>query len=382
MNETTIESIDSGQARAFRRRVLRGLKRVGAVILISGILAGCCVMVDETEFVIIERLGEIRAVFDRPTDRGLHFRFPWPIENVRRFDRRLQLFDPPGREVFTRDRKNITVDAFVCWKIAEPDGASADARTRPVVRFFRGLGSIDVAEARLDNRVRSVLNTHVGQVEFMNLFNVQDSERGPTDDETGLIERISREVLEQVRRRPGDDVSIDEQLGIDVVDVRIKRINFPAGNQQAVFDRMKSERRRIAEGYRSSGMAENLAIRSRADRRYNAVLARAKGDAERIRGEGEAQAIAILNQAHAQDPEFHQIMRTLDTYRSIVNDRTTLVLSASSNLFKLLTQGIPDTPSAERVVPEPTDTPTRRHSRTSRLGDAHHGHSASEPDAQ
>ena len=119
---------------------------------------------------------------------------------------------------------------------------------------------------------------------------------------------------------------------------------------------MKSERRKIADRYRSAGLAENTVIKSYADRQYNEILARANADAERIRGKAEAEAITILNAAHAQDPEFYRVIRTLDSYRTILNERTTLVLSASSNLLKMLTEGIPEIlPASGPRTSDPAD---------------------------
>jgi membrane protease subunit HflC len=265
----------------------------------------------------------------------------------------VQLFDPPGREIFTRDKKNVTVDAYVCWKIAEPpEGGSASPAERPVVKFFRSLGTVDVAEARLDSRVRSTLNTEVGRVELSELLHADDSESGPRSNGGAWLERVSRRVREQLEHQTDEAEPLAARLGIEVVDVRIKRINFPAGNQQAVFERMRSERKKIADRYRSAGLAENTVIKSRADLQYNELLSKARRDAEQIRGEAEADAIAVLNRAHAQDPEFYRVMRTLDTYEKILNERTTLVLSASSSLLKLLTEGVPNAPSA------PSDNPT------------------------
>ena len=116
-------------------------------------LSTAIVFVDETEIVLLERLGTVAAVLDRPDDRGLNVKLPWPLGTARRFDRRTQLFDPLGREVFTRDRKNVTVDAYVCWKIAKsrPDAELLD---RPAMRFFRSLGTNETAQARLETRVR------------------------------------------------------------------------------------------------------------------------------------------------------------------------------------------------------------------------------------
>ena len=328
---------NSGLGRKLRRALLAAV--VAALVLL--LLATSVVFVDETEFVVTERLGRIAAVYDRPEDRGLHIKAPWPIETVRRFDRRVQLFDPPGRELFTRDKKNVMLDAYVCWKIADPREDAPEGE-RPVVRFFRSLGSIDVAEARLDSRMRSVLSKQLGQVELSGLLNVTDSESGPGEDGAGLLEQISDQVRRQVVQRPGEKGSLRERLGIEIVDLRIKRLSLPEGNQQAVFERMRSERRKIAERYRSAGMAEHRMIRSQADRQYNEILAKARAEAERIRGEAEAEATRILNQAHALDPEFYRVLQTLETYRKIVNPKTTLVLSASSELLKLLTQGVPE----------------------------------------
>src|SRR3712207_4114909 len=128
----------------------RGALLLAAVALALSLLGTCAVLVDETEYVLVERFGEIVAVYDRPDDRGLRFKLPWPVETVRRFDRRVRLFDSPARELFTSDRKNVTVEAYVCWRIAEPDSdGTAGLEGRPVVRFFRGLGGVDVAEQRL-----------------------------------------------------------------------------------------------------------------------------------------------------------------------------------------------------------------------------------------
>ena len=341
------ETLDQRPSRV-GARLLRLCVTLALTALVLCLLISSVVFVDETEYVIVERLGHISAVYDLAESRGLHFKLPWPISTVRRFDRRVQLFDPPGREIFTRDKKNITIDTYVCWRIAQADGAGGTSQLdRPVVRFFRTLGGNDVAEARLDSRVRSILSTQIGQVELSSLLNVEDSEGGPPDAQAGLLENISTGVREHVKQRPAEDASLGDRLGIEIVDVRIKRVNFPLGNQQAVFERMKSERKKIADRYRSAGMAQNTVIKSQADRQYNEILAKADADAERIRGEAEAESISILNRAHAQDPEFYRVMRTLDSYRTILNERTTLVLSASSNLLKMLTEGITQPPPAD-----------------------------------
>lgn len=300
------------------------------------------VFVDESEFVLVETLGRIVAVYDRVDphggDRGLHLKLPWPVAMVRRFDRRQQLFDPPGREMFTRDKKNITVSSYLCWKIADPTDANAPLRDRPVVRFFRSLGNVETAEARLEARVRSALEIQLGKVELTDLLRVTGAEGGPSGDSP--LTTIAGQALAELKLHAGDE-SMRDRLGIDLVDLRIKRINLPEGNRTAVYERMRTERERIAERYRSSGLAEKTRIESQARRQSDELLARAEADAERIRGDGEAEAIHILNQAHASDPEFYEFQRTLATYTKILSERTTLVLSSGSRLFRLLTEGVP-----------------------------------------
>ncbi len=333
--------------------------------VLGALIASSVLFVDETEHVIVEHLGRIAAVYDRPESRGLHWKWPWPIGTVRRFDRRIQLFDPPAREIFTRDRKNITVDAYVCWQI--PDGPSADVPVdaRPVVRFFRSVGAPEIAHTRLDSRLRSILATEFGRIELSDLMAVADLEAGPGPQNASVLAALARDVHQQLRQRPAESEPFTDRLGITIVDVQIKRINFPLGNQAAVFERMRSERRKIADRYRSAGMAENAKIRSLADRQYEEIIAKATADSERIRGQAEAEALAVLNEAHSQDPTFYRFLRTLDAYRRIFNERTTIVLSASSELMRLLTEGIPagdaksnSTDGRVKTTARPPDTKT------------------------
>ena len=316
------------------RRLGRWVLGLAACLLASTMI----VFVDETEFVIVARFGRIVSVFDRPEQRGLQVKWPWPLETVRRFDRRLQLLSPPGREAFTHDRKNVTVEAYVLWKVA--DGTAQDLSSRPVVRFFQSLGGIDVAEARLSSRLQSILTEQIGQSELAALLAARDSEAAPSESQ-GPLEKVSAEIRRELMQRADEKDSLRDRQGIEIVDVRIRRLNLPTGNMRAVFERMRSERQKIAERYRSAGLAENRMIRSLADRQAGELLAKANAEAERIRGDGDADAIRILNEAHSRDPEFASTLQTLEAYKQILNERTTLVLSASNSLLKLLVEGIP-----------------------------------------
>ena len=333
------------------RKTARHLASYSAVVLACGLLVSSCVFVDETELVLVERLGQITAVYDKPADRGLQFKLPWPVETVRRFDARVQLLDPPAGEMVTRDKKNITVDTYLCWKIADPGETSGTGPSdSPVFRFFTALGNVETARVRLSERVIPQLRTRIGETDFGQLVDVRDSQAGPETTDAGLLARIPQEVRNELV------TSVRDLYGIELVDVRIKRLNFPRQNQLSVFERMKTERKKIAEQYRSDGLAENTKIKSRADLQYNEIIANAQREAEVIRGQADADALSILNQAHSQDPEFYRFTRTLESYRRILNERTTLVLSASNSLLKLLTEGLPEESTPGRTPASPPTT--------------------------
>ena len=313
-----------------------GRLRPALWLVLLGAALTSVVLVDENEFVIVVRLGVITAVYDQTqpsaSDRGLHFKWPWPIATVRRFDRRELLFDPPAREMFTRDRKNVTVSSFLTWRIPSAKAADIPLENRPVVQFYRRLGSRENAEARLDARLSAV----------------------------------AQRTLAALTAATGQDSPV-ENLGLELLDLRIRRINLPEGNRIAVYERMRTERLRIAERYRSAGAAERLRIESQAQRQSDELLARADADAERIRGEGEAQALTILNEAHALDPQLYELQRTLAAYSQILNRQSTVVLSAGSRLFSLLHEGLP--PSTSASPPPPVVAPQTNAARANSSGE-------------
>lgn len=332
---------------------LRSLLIGVTILVVMGWLSTAVLFVQETEAVLIERFGRLVAVYDRPEDRGLQWKWPWPIELAHRFDGRIQLLDPAGRELLTRDRKNIVLDAWVSWRIADADPEPVDdLANRPSVRFYRAFGHHEFATTRLATRLRSILANRIGQTELSDILNSTD-----TDSQETALAMLNQTVLEELRRQPHEEDNFANRFGVEILDFGIKRLNFPEGNRRAVFARMQSERQKIASRYRSEGEAEAQKIRSRADLQAAAILGKAQADADRIRGAGEAAALALLNAAHAQDAEFYRVLRTLDSYRNILSPKSTLVLSTSSELFRLLTDGLPpsrkEPPSSSQEALEP-----------------------------
>ena len=352
MNDNAIAT----DTRAPRSRSLLALAALALACCLAG---SSCTFIDESEWVLVERLGQVVRLLDQPQDRGLNWKLPWPIETTRTFDSRVQVYDPPGGEMVTADKKNITVDAYLCWRIASNNTAAptaaptaAEPSDRPLYRFFTTLGTTQAAHVRLSEHVLPALRTRLGETDFDQLVSVNGSESGPENARPGQLVSIPQSVRAELVELLG------QRYGIELIDVRIKRLNFPQQNQVAVYERMKTERKKIAEQYRSEGLAENTRIRSQADLQYSQILANARRDADLIRGRADADSLRILNQAHRRDIDFYRFTRTLASYRTILNDRTTLVLSGSSELLKLLTHGVPSAPNSNTDPPTPTPTAT------------------------
>ncbi len=264
--------------------------------------------VTETEFAIVTQFGRpVRTV----TTAGLHAKLPF--QGVLRFDRRLRVYNPRPSEFLTRDKKNLVIENYVCWQIRNPE------------RFVQTVGDITAAEMRLHDTVWSGLSAALGNYDLESLVNSNP-------------ERLQGDELMETLTRLTDRRAL-EQYGIEVVDVRIKRLNLPEQNQQSVFARMRAERERIARQYRAEGEEQALKIRADADRQKEEILSAAYRDAEKIRGDGDAQSTRIYGAAYSRDPQFYKLVRTLEAYKKILDDKTTVVLSSDSDLLRLLTKG-------------------------------------------
>lgn len=266
--------------------------------------------VRETEFVLVTQFGRpVRTV----TQAGLNCK--WPFQTAIYFDRRLRTYDPRPSEFLTRDKKNVVIESYVVWKIEDPG------------RFVQTVGDPVAAEMRLHDIIWSGLSAALGTHNLESIVGTEPEKVETTAMLDSLTALTGRAAL--------------EQYGIDVVDVRIKRLNLPEQNKQSVYARMRAERQRIARQYRAEGEEQALRIRADADRQREEILSLAYKQAENIKGQGDAESTRIYGQAYSKDPGFYKLLRTLESYKKILDDKTTAILSSDSELLKVLMKGEP-----------------------------------------
>jgi len=337
-----------------------GLSVLVLLALGVSVVARTVFFVDETQYVYVTQFGEPIRLH---TEAGLGVK--WPYQSLRRFDRRLQMYEPPAREMLTEDKENLNFQWYVCWRIpgrefvvgqfrssaashgSEPSEADIRSEIEKYVhRFLQSVGTIETAESRLEERIQAAIAAEIGRTRLQQLVSL--------DAEQLRLDALATGVTEAIRKTAA------EEFGIEVVDVRLKRFNYPEAVKPAVYAEIRSERERVAVQYRAEGASEKAKIESLANLQRDQLLAQARRDATAIRGEGEAKAIEIFNAAHGKNPEFYELLKTLEAYRTILDDQTTVVLSANSPLLRLLTEGLPDLkeqppklPSSERPEPPP-----------------------------
>ena len=284
-----------------------------ALLLVAAVAAyRSVVFVDEAETVIITQFGDpVRILNDAARESGLHFKPPY--QSAIRLDRRLQIYDPKPSEFLAKEKKNVDLDVFVCWRVGEPK------------RFVETVTDFDVANDLLHDIVWAELNAEVGRNELEALVSVEP--------ETHRLDQLLGQVTEACRG------PAKSAYGIEIVDVRLKRIALPSQVRESVFSRMRAERQRIAGQYRAEGEEKALEIRAEADKEYEVTVAQADAEATKIRGEAEAEAIRIYTEAHQKDPKLYELVRSLEAYEKFLDDKTTVLLSADSDLLKYLMRG-------------------------------------------
>ncbi|MBI3346023.1 MAG: protease modulator HflC [Burkholderiales bacterium] len=277
---------------------------VAGALVVLMLLSSMLFIVDQRQFAAIYALGEIKEVVTEP---GLKFKLPPPLQNVVLLDRRVQTLDSPeSRPIFTAEKKSLVIDWLIKWRIAEPR------------QFIRNSG----ADMRnIENRLAPVVQA---------AFNEEVTKRTVI----AVLATEREKVMNDVRKRLADEA---KQFGIEIVDVRIKRVDFASNITDSVYRRMESERKRVANEARSTCAAEGDKIRADADRQREIIVSEAYRDAQKIKGEGDAKASALYAEAFGRDPQFAQFYRSLEAYRtSFAKKSDVMVVDPSSDFFKAM----------------------------------------------
>jgi modulator of FtsH protease HflC len=273
-----------------------------AGLIVLSVMLSTLFVVDQRQYAIVFALGEVKKVINEP---GLHFKLPPPFQNVLFLDKRILTLDTPDADRFiTAEKKNILVDAYVKWRILDPR-----------LYFISFTGDERRAQDRMNQIIKAALNEEITK---RTVREVISGERN--------------KVMDAIQKKVSDEAT---QIGVEIIDVRLKRVDYVEQINNSVYDRMKAERVRVANELRSTGAAESEKIRADADRQRTVILAEAYRDAENIRGDGDAKASQIYAQAFGQNPEFYKFYRSLEAYRASFKSRSDMmVVDPNSEFFK------------------------------------------------
>jgi membrane protease subunit HflC len=272
-----------------------------AAVLVAG-WSLAAYTVPQWEQAIVVQLGEPVRTVQEP---GLYFKLP-VIQNVLYFDKRLLAYDAAPKELLTKDKQQLVVDNFSRWRIRDP------------LQFYRSVRNEAGAQSRLDDVIYSIVRENLGRHTLREIMN---------EKRDAVMAEVTKESNAKAR-----------DYGIEVTDVRIKRADLPEKNELNVFNRMRTERERLAKKFRAEGDEQARKIRSESDKEVQILTAEARKQAEITRGQGDAQAVKIFADAYGRDPEFYQLVRTLEAYRNSITEGTTLILSPNSEFFRYLKQ--------------------------------------------
>lgn len=281
------------------------------VLLLLALASSTLFVVDQRQFGVVFALGQIKDVITEP---GLNFKLPPPFQNVSYIDKRLLTLDSTDNEpVLTAEKQRVVIDWYVRWRISEP------------TEYIRNVGTTEAAGASQLNRVvRNAFQEEINKRTVKELLSAKREQ---------LMEDVKGEVLSQVRGA--------KPWGIDVVDVRITRVDYVDAITESVYRRMEAERQRVANELRSTGAAEGEKIRADADRQREVTVANAYRDAQKIKGEGDAEAARIYTDAFGRDPQFAQFYRSLDAYKATFSKKSDVMVldPSSSDFFKTMRGG-------------------------------------------
>ncbi|NCN71234.1 MAG: protease modulator HflC [Rhodoferax sp.] len=286
---------------------------ISSLLFVLAIASSTLFVVDQRQFGVVFALGQIKEVITEP---GLNFKLPPPFQNVSYIDKRLLTLDSTDNEpVLTAEKQRVVIDWYVRWRISEP------------TEYIRNVGTTEAAGASQLNRVvRNAFQEEVNKRTVKELLSAKREE---------VMDDVKKEVLSQVRGV--------KPWGVDVIDVRITRVDYVDAITESVYRRMEAERKRVANELRSTGFAEGEKIRADADRQREITVSNAYRDAQKIKGEGDANASRLYAEAFGRDPQFAQFYRSLDAYKSsFASKNDVMVLDpSSSEFFKSMRGGVP-----------------------------------------
>lgn len=297
-------------------------------LIVLMVLPSFLFTVAETDQVIVTQFGSPRKVFK---DAGLHVKLPL-IQKINTFDKRVLEWDGKPTQVPTLDKRYIWVDSFARWKIFDP------------LVFFKTVAREDSAQGRLDDIINGAVRDKISNhplIEAVRSSNrAMSMEIGIDGEATGEIQnvesgrdKIAEEVLAEAKKAA-------QKFGIDIIDIRFKRINYVEEVRRSVYERMITERKRMAAKYRSEGEGQKLEIEGRKEKEEKQILSEAYKEAEEIKGKADAEAIKIYAQAYAQDPDFYSFRETLDSYEKNLGSGSIFILSTDGEYLKYLKQPV------------------------------------------
>jgi modulator of FtsH protease HflC len=303
---------------------------VGLIVLIVGlwVFSSAAFVVSENQQVVITQFG--RPVGQAITEPGLYFKTPF-VQDIHVFEKRFLEWNGDRNQVPTKDKRFVWVDTYARWRITDP------------LRFYQRVRDERGAQSRLDDIIDGETRNAVANHDLLEL--VRSTNREPMveselehEDVSVGLEHVNRGRNEIMNQMLAEVQKRTEDLGIEVIDVRFKHINYNEDVRQRVYERMTAERQRIAQKYRSEGQGESARIRGEKERELQRIESEAFRQAEEIRGRADASAAAIYADTYSVDPEFYRFLRTMESYKDVLKKDTTLILSTDSEYFQYLKQ--------------------------------------------
>ncbi|UCE04348.1 MAG: protease modulator HflC [bacterium] len=296
------------------------------ILLAIILLSSAFYSIDETQQVVITQFG--KPIGDPIKEAGLHIKMPF-IQDVNYFEKRLLEWDGNPTEISAKDKKFILVDTYARWKIEDP------------LKFFRSVVNENGAQTRLDNIIDAATRNMITSNILIEVVRNSNREMSVAEAELELSSEVMVDSIRVGREKLSQNIfdaakEKVKEYGIELADVRIKRINYIEEVRERVFERMIAERLRIAEKYRSEGAGKKAEIEGEMEKELQKITSEAYRTAEEIRGKADAEAVKIYAQAYERDPEFYSFIRTLESYTNTIDEKTWLILSTDSDYLKYL----------------------------------------------